>query len=146
MAIKINNIILTLDEDIAWVRNKACKLLKISEADVRQFRILRESIDARKKNSIKFNYTVEIECDDEAGVVARAGSKDVTIEPERYEGKIEAGSEKLSHRPVIVGMGPAGLFAGLFLAQRGYRPMIVERGERVEDRTRSVDAFWKTAS
>ncbi|MFA9398123.1 MAG: NAD(P)/FAD-dependent oxidoreductase, partial [Clostridiaceae bacterium] len=76
--------------------------------------------------------------------VARANSKDVKIEEVKYDGNIKYGDKILKHRPIIVGMGPAGLFAGLILAKNGYKPLIIEQGEPVEDREKTVNYFWKT--
>lgn len=144
MAIKINNIGLTIDEDISELEVKVAKKLKISQTDFKDFKILRESIDARKKDLIKFNYSVLVECDKESKVVAKVNDKDVKLEEVNYDNNFKFGSKKLSHRPVIVGMGPAGMFAGLLLAEKGYNPLIIERGEQVENRTDTVNEFWKS--
>lgn len=144
MTIRINNIALDIEEDIALLKKKTAKKLRIKEADIKIFRILRESIDARKKNTIKFNYSVEVECDGESRVVARANNKDVKIEEVKYDSEFNFGSEKLHHRPVVVGMGPAGMFAALLMAEKGYRPIVIERGEKVEERSETVEKFWKS--
>lgn len=143
MAIKINNIALDIDEDISVLKYKAAKKLRIPVKYIRDFKILKESIDARKKNLIKINYAVEIICDDEEKIVLKANDRDVKIEEQNYEENFPFGEKKLNHRPVIIGMGPAGMFAGLLLSQKGYKPIIVERGEAVEERTKSIDKFWK---
>lgn len=142
MAVKINNIILSIDDDISEVKIKAAKRLNISSKDFKSFKILRESIDARKKNSIKFNYSVLVECDNESKVVSCANDKDIKTEEMNCSENFDFGSEKLEHRPVIAGMGPAGMFAGLLLAEKGYRPIIIERGEDADKRTESVKRFW----
>lgn len=143
MAIKINNIALDIDEDISILKSKVAKKLRLPEKYIKDFKILKESIDARKKNLIKINYAVEITCDDEEKVILKANDKDVKIEEQNYEENFPFGEKKLSHRPVIIGMGPAGMFAGLLLSQKGYNPIIVERGEAVEERSKSIDKFWK---
>lgn len=144
MTIRINNIALDIEEDIALLKKKTAKKLRIKEEDIKKFSILRESIDARKKNTIKFNYSVEVECDGESRVVARANNKDVKIEEVKYDSEFNFGSEKLHHRPVVVGMGPAGMFAALLMAEKGYKPIVIERGEKVEDRSETVEKFWKS--
>jgi len=143
MAIKINNIVLNLNEDLEVVKEKTLKKLGLNNSDIKDFKILKESIDARKKSSIKFNYAVELSCNNEAKVVARVNNNDVKIETVKYNADFEFGSEKPEHRPIIIGMGPAGIFAGLLMAKKGYRPIIIERGEKVEDRTKTVNEFWK---
>ncbi|GAA0125020.1 FAD-dependent oxidoreductase [Clostridium sp. CTA-19] len=143
MWIKVNNLSLSIEEDINTLKTKAAKKLKLSEKDIKNFRICKESIDARKKDNIKFNYAVEIACDNLEKVAKKANDKDVTIENVKYNAEIEFGSEKLNTRPIIVGMGPAGLFAGLIMAQKGYKPIIIERGEDVDARTLAVNNFWE---
>ena len=144
MAIKINNIILSLNEDLELVKGKALKKLGLNDNDIRDFKIIKESIDARKKSSIKFNYAVELNCDNEAKVVALANSNDIKIETIKYNADFKFGTKKPEHRPIIIGMGPAGIFAGLLMAKKGYRPIIIERGEKVEERTKTVNEFWKS--
>lgn len=144
MAIRISNIILDIEEDISLLREKASQKLKIKEENIRDFKILRESIDARRKNTIKFNYTVELSCENEGKIVAKVNDNSIKLEEEKYNGSFQFGTKKLSNRPVIVGMGPAGMFAGLLMAQKGFKPLIIERGEDVESRTKSVEDFWNT--
>ncbi|MCY6483443.1 NAD(P)/FAD-dependent oxidoreductase [Clostridium aestuarii] len=144
MAIRINNLSLGIDEDINSLKKKASKKLRISENNIKKFNIIRESIDARRKNNIRFMYSVEIKCDNESRIVTKANSKDVKIEEVKYNSEFQFGNKKMQHRPVVVGMGPAGMFAGLVLAQKGYRPIVIERGEKVEERTKTVEEFWKT--
>ncbi len=142
MAVKINNLVLEINEDVEILKDKVAKKLKINKADFKSFKIVKESIDARKKNSIKINYAVEITCDKEKNVIAKANSNDVKIQEVKYDAEFNFGTEKLNTRPVIVGMGPAGLFAGLLMAQKGYNPIIIERGEDVDNRAKSIDKFW----
>ena len=144
MAIRINNIILGLDEEIDGLKDKIAKKLRMEVKDIKDFKILRESIDARKKDNIRFNYSVEFSCHNESKIVAKANDKDVKIEEVKYDGEFEFGKKKMEHRPVVVGMGPAGMFAALLLAQKGYNPIVIERGQKVESRTESVNNFWKT--
>jgi len=142
MSIKINNISLNLDEDQEDLKVKASKKLRIPLDKIQRINILKQSIDARKKENIKFNYALEIFTEKEANIVERLGDKDVmlleTAEPE----KIVYGENKLSTRPIVVGMGPAGMFAALELAKNGYRPLVIERGESVDERTKTVETFW----
>lgn len=143
MTIKINNLSLDLNEDIEVLKDKAAKRLRISKDSMLNFKIIRESLDARKKDNIIFNYAVEVQCENEEKIVKKANDKNILLEGERYKDEIKVGTKKLFHRPVIVGMGPAGIFCGLLLARRGYKPVIIERGQCVEERTKSVEQFWK---
>lgn len=142
MTIRVNNIKLSLDDDLEKVKSLAAKACKIDKKYMRNYRILRESIDARKKNNIHLVYHIEFECDSEDKVAAKANNKDVIFEKKKIEDKLKFGDKKLSNRPVVVGSGPAGLFAGLVLAENGFEPVILERGGSVEERTKSISNFW----
>jgi hypothetical protein len=143
MSIKINNISLGLDEDTRELKAKAAKKLKLSEDRISSLNILKESVDARKKDSIKLNYALEVRVDGEEQLVKRLKDKDVLLYKADEKEEFAFGSRKLSSRPVVVGMGPAGMFAALELARNGYRPLVIERGEAVEQRDESVKAFWE---
>lgn len=146
MSIRVNNITLGLDEPEENLKIKVAKSLKIKEVDISSFSIIKEAVDARKKDNIKFNYSIEISCPNEEKVVGKSKNKDVIFLAEE---KVEAtilGTKPMVNRPIIIGMGPAGLFAGLIMAKNGYKPLIIERGGSVEERSKAVDAFWKTGS
>lgn len=147
MPIRINNLSLNLDEDIekdmSHLYKKAAKKLRIDEKDIKDLKILKESIDARKRNDIKFKYSIEVDCSNESNIVNRVHYKDVILEEELLHDELVFGNKIMEQRPIIVGMGPAGMFAGLILAKYGYRPLIIERGECVENRSKTVDKFWQ---
>ncbi|QGU96441.1 hypothetical protein GOM49_16240 [Clostridium bovifaecis] len=143
MTIRINNIVLDIDEDIELLKKKVTKKLRIDKKEIKKFKILKESIDARKKNNIKLTYSVEVECENEGKIVQRANSRDVKNENKVKEEGFIFGNKKINHRPIVVGMGPAGMFAALLLAENGYKPIVIERGEKVEQRTKSVESFWE---
>ncbi len=142
MAIRINNLLLRLEEDENILKLKAIKKVGLKEKNVKNFKIVKQSIDARNKSDIRFNYSVEFECDEEARLVTKINDSDVKFEENKYEASFTLGQKKPLHRPVIIGMGPAGLFAGLLMAEKGYNPIIFERGRSVEERTKLVDDFW----
>ena len=144
MTLRINNITLSLDDNIDLINKKVSKKLKISEEEIKKIKIIKESLDARNKDNIKFTYAVEVDINNEDKVIRRINDTDVRIDNYKQEEDVEMGSESLATRPVVVGLGPAGLFAALKLAEKGYKPLIIERGEDVDKRTETVDKFWKT--
>ena len=142
MTIRVNNIVLGLDDNINIVQKKVSKKLKISIDEMKNFKIIKESLDARNKDNIRLTYAVELEHKNEEKLVERLHDKDVRIDTTKYEPDVESGSEKLNNRPVVVGFGPAGIFAALMLAEKGYKPLVIERGEDVDKRSETVDRFW----
>ena len=139
--IRVNQIKLSIDEDISNIRKKLEKKLKINQSDIIDYSIFKESIDARK-GEIHFVYTVDVDAKNEEKILKK--NKDVSKTPDFSYADVEEGKEVLKNRPVIIGSGPAGVFAGLILAKRGYNPIILERGRDVAKRTQDVEEFWKT--
>lgn len=146
MSIRINNIVLNLEEDTSRLLEKAAEKLKVSKDNISKINILKQSIDARKKDNIRFNYSIEVFCEKEKNITTKLRDKDILLCSSDNEEDIIFGSKKLNSRPVVVGMGPAGMFCALELSRRGYRPIVIERGEAVEDRTETVEKFWKTGA
>lgn len=144
MAIRINNIHLNLDEKIDMLENRICKKLKINRDQINDFIIIKRSLDARKKNDIKFNYCVDVICKNEKKVLAKIHDNNIKYEEIHEKEKNESGNEVLNFRPVVVGFGPAGIFSALTLAKAGYKPIVYERGEDVDSRTKTVEKFWST--
>src|SRR6266498_3972741 len=134
MAIRIANLRLSLDEPEAALPAHLARALGIAPGEIGSWRILRKSLDARVKDQFQFVYAAELRAsEDEARLVERAQRKrrgDLVIE-QREEPAFAYppfGNEPLTHRPVVVGSGPAGLVAGYFLAEQGYQPLVLERG------------------
>lgn len=144
MAIRINNINLDIDDDSKILENKVCKKLNIFKENINKLTIVKKSIDARKKNSIKFNYSVDVFCDKEKKILSKIHDKDVKFEEIKEVETLQSGTEALKARPVVIGFGPAGIFAALTLARQGYKPIVFERGEDVDNRTKTVEKFWNT--
>lgn len=142
--LRVTGIRLSLNDEKEKIKNKLCIKLKVNEKDIVNYNIFRQSIDARKKDMIFFVYTVDVELRDEDNVFKKIKDKDITLTPPLKYRYVKTGEEVLSHRPVVVGTGPAGLFAGLLLAQMGYKPLLLERGADVDTRTEIVQSFWKT--
>lgn len=116
---------------------RAIKLNNIPASKVKRWRIFKKSIDARNKNDVHFVYTIDIDTDD-LKIVSRL-TKVAEIEFPKIQNK-----RKSEYRPVIVGAGPAGLFAGLILAQNGVKPIILEQGKSVEERQKDIEEFKAT--
>lgn len=118
------------------------KKIKLSSDKIKNYKIKKQSLDARNKNEIYYVYEMDIEVDNENEILKNRHSKDIMLVPnEEYLFEV-SGSINLNNRPVIVGSGPAGLFAAYLLAKYNYRPLIIERGEKIEDRIKSVTDFW----
>lgn len=137
----INNIRLSLEDGYDTLKDAAAGKLKVKSREISRFKVVKESIDARRKPNISMVYSV----------MAEVGAKnpglhggDIRLIEEVQEEPLIPGKLKLKNRPVVVGSGPAGLFAGLVLAQYGYKPLILERGECVEKRVGLVEEYWKT--
>lgn len=119
--------------------------LSIALSDFEHIKIIKKSVDARKKDQVFYSYIVRASLKEkkEAAVLS-AKLPDISMVAERSYRFQPCGQKQLSHPPVIVGMGPAGLFLGLMLSEAGYAPVILEQGGTVEERAQSVHTFWKT--
>ncbi len=139
--LQISQLKLKIDHTEKDLYKLAAKTLKISEQDIKKLVITKKSIDARKED-IYFVYQVEVMVADEEKKAARLKTPNITIAKKNAYHFKPSGENRMSARPVIAGFGPAGLFCGLLLARFGYRPVIIERGEAVENRVRTVESFW----
>ena len=135
----VNNLRLLIDEDINNLKMQLYRKLGISFEEIKKFRVIREAIDARRKSKIAFVFSVEIEVDGKL----RQENPDITMIEETEITSLISGNIKLESRPIIVGTGPAGMFAGLILARNGYKPLLIERGPGVEQRTKALNKFWE---
>lgn len=146
--LRISQIKLNINEPAQRLPWHIGKALRIKNFKPRTWKIVKESVDARKKPDIRFIYTVDFEVENEEALLAHtAKMKGVNIvkAPESvYEPPKLSVCEAGTVRPVIVGFGPCGMFAALILAEAGARPIVLERGRRVEERTRDVEHFWET--
>jgi len=147
MAIRISNIRLSVDDPEQCLSEFLERHLAIAPGTPWEWRIMRKSFDARDKADPCFVYSVEVQLPESEARIAqllppdhdlKVSLEDDSDEPYQFT---SPGSEPLKERPIIVGSGPAGLVAGYFLAEQGYRPLILERGRRVGDRIDDVRAF-----
>ncbi len=150
MSLKLANLRLELHEPEAALVEKISGRLGIRPEEIAHWRILRKSLDARRQDDLHFVYAAEVELPEEETPQLR--TRTAKYAPARLGPDIEPfqeepfawpapGTRPLEQRPVIVGAGPAGLFAGYLLAQDGYRPLILERGRGVKDRVADVRRF-----
>ncbi len=140
--IRINNVSLPLDYAEKTLEYFAAKAMKINEKNIRSVSLFKRSVDARKKDQIHFEASLDIELyGSEEKAVKRISSAKI-VQQYIYEQPVCKKTEKI---PVIIGTGPCGLFAGLILARAGLEPIILERGRDVDSRTKDVRAFWSGA-
>ncbi|MBQ3118463.1 MAG: hypothetical protein IJC10_01710 [Clostridia bacterium] len=138
MHYKVSNLKLSITSSQDEVFCVAQNQLGLSNSDVISRKILRKSVDARHKQ-VDFIYSVLIETN------KKVTTSDNVVQVEiKEEDPIVFGTETLLHRPVIVGFGPCGMFCALTLARQGYRPIVIERGAKVDERTKKIEHFWAT--
>lgn len=146
MAIRVTNLRLGLDEPESALPDHLARILGIAPGDLASWRILRKSLDARRKDALHFVYSAEVRClAEEARIVARASKRLRDVRVDQHEQppfEMPApGANPLPQRPVVIGSGPGGLVAAYFLAEAGYHPLLLERGRAVRERIRDVHAF-----
>lgn len=146
--IQISQIKLQIPHTEDKLKEKILKLLHIRAQDMVSFRILKKSLDARKKPVLFYVYTVDVTVKKEKEIKKHLkNTSNIYFHETSSAYTWEASGEQLlSHRPVIIGTGPAGLFCGYHLARMGYKPILLERGAQVDERIRDVNQFWNGKS
>ena len=137
--IRVRQVKVLIEEDN--LLEKISKKLRINVSEIVNYKIVKKSIDARDKNNIYYVYEVDLELVNQKKV--KIGG-DVLITPKEEYSYSITGEEKLNNRIVIVGAGPAGLMCAYMLSEAGYNPLIIEQGEKIEDRVKTVDEFFST--
>ncbi len=142
--LRLSEVKLPIDHPEGAIEAAILKRLGIPPEALTGFSIFKRSVDARKAPAILFTYILDVNVDDEAAVLDRLKSdRHVALTPDTSYRFVAHAPAATSTRPVIIGMGPAGLLAGLILAQSGFRPLILERGKIVRERTRDTFGFWR---
>jgi uncharacterized FAD-dependent dehydrogenase len=146
--LRITELRLPLDHAEAALRAAVLARLGIADAALKSFTVFKRAWDARKKTAIVLSYTIDCEVEGEAGVLARfAGDPHVRMSPDtgyKFVGHAPADfAARGRPRPVVIGFGPCGIFAALILAQMGLRPLVLERGKEVRERTKDTWGLWR---
>ena len=146
--LRITELRLPLDHPEDALRAAIVRRLGIGDAELKSYSVFKRSHDARKKHAVVFIYTIDCEVSDEAGVCARLqGDRHVGPAPDtryRFIAQVPADFHAAGRpRPLVIGFGPCGIFAALILAQMGLRPIVLERGKPVRERTRDTWGLWR---
>ena len=148
--LKITQVKLPVEHTEKDIRNKLIKELRLNnlfagDYPYFSYNIIRRSIDARKKPDIFFVYSISADFKSEKiedTILKRCKNNNVSHYEKIVYNVPESGNIKLINRPIIIGSGPAGLFAALILSENGYKPIVIERGEKVENRVEKINKFW----
>ena len=137
--LQVSNIKVDITEDEKTAFKKALKKAGLSKDKVSSWKIIKLSIDARKKVEMHKVYVIGLYVKE-----YNKTRKDVQIITKEKEYTYEiSGTKRITFSPVVVGFGPAGMFCAYLLALNGYKPIIIERGSMVENRTKIVEDFWR---
>ena len=139
MTIRISQLKLPLDYEKKPLVFYAARALKMSAADIISVRLRKKSVDARDKGHVHFSVTLDAEVRSSPRALPNG-----CAQVEKSAPRVLPAPRKLEYRPVVVGLGPAGLFAALTLAKMGLNPIALERGRPVDERARDVENFWRT--
>lgn len=144
--LRLTEVKLPLNHSEREIEDAVVKRLKLAANELVRYSIFRRSVDSRNPSAIAFIYTLDVEVRNEAELAERL-QRDRRVSPTpdmgyHFVARAPAG---LASRPIVIGTGPCGLFAGLILAQMGFRPIILERGKAVRERTRDTFAFWRNS-
>ena len=142
--LRLTEVKLPLDHSEDDLKTAILKRLGISASELASYAIYRRSHDARRPSAITFIYTLEVEVKDEAALLMRLkNTPHISPAPDTRYHFVTQAPKNLAGRPIVIGTGPCGIFAGLLLAQMGFRPIILERGKAVRERTKDTFGLWR---
>lgn len=139
--IRINNIKMPIDYKKGELESYIRKALRMKKTP--EYKLSKLSIDDRRSNEVKYIISVDVFVKDEQSIISKVHNNNIMLTLKEKYKLPRQGDQKMIYPPIIIGMGPAGLFAGLFLAKSGFKPVIYERGLDVDSRTKQVEAFWQ---
>ncbi|MCD8218090.1 MAG: NAD(P)-binding protein, partial [Clostridiales bacterium] len=138
--IRVSQVTVPLKHEIRQAVKKACRIAGIRESDILRYEIAKQSVDARRKDDVKYSYSLDLILNQ--GVRYKKDSRHIReVVCAGYHPE-PAGDTPLQHPVAVIGSGPAGLFCAYLLAKNGYRPLVFERGKCVTDRQQDVEKFW----
>jgi uncharacterized FAD-dependent dehydrogenase len=141
---RLTEVKLPLDHSDEQINAAIARRLGIAPDELIRYAIFRRGVDARKRSAINFIYTLDVETKNETTLLKRLKSdRHISVTPDTGYRFVAHAPSGLTERPVVIGTGPCGLFAGLLLAQMGFRPIILERGKAVRERTKDTFGLWR---
>jgi uncharacterized FAD-dependent dehydrogenase len=146
--IRLNQVKLPLDHSEGALQNYVLQKLTILTSQLVDIHVFKRGYDARKKNMITMIYTLDVSLTDvneEALLKGLEKDPNVRVSPDTEYKYVAQAPDSLSERPIVIGMGPCGLFTALILAQMGFKPIVLERGKSVHERAKDTFRFWRTA-
>ena len=142
--LRITELKLPLDHSETAIKTAVLHKLGINAEDLIAITIFRQGHDARKRSAISLVYTLDVEVNNEADLLARLQDNiHISVTPDNTYQFVTQAPNNLNNRPIVIGTGPCGLFAGLILAQMGFKPIILERGKEVRERTKDTFGLWR---
>lgn len=140
--IRIRQIKIKVDQNNKeFIKKEIARILKTKIDNILNYKIIKQSLDARDKTNIKYVYEIDVSLNNEINILKNNKNKDITLSPKEIYIQPIANNKNI--KPVIIGSGPSGLFAAKTFIDAGIKPIIIERGERIEDRVKSVEEFWQ---
>jgi uncharacterized FAD-dependent dehydrogenase len=144
--LRLTEVKLPLDHPESALRAAILKRLGVADGELSGISVFRRAVDARKQ-PVSFIYTLDVEVGNEAALLTRLkGDRHIARAPDMSYRPVAQAPASLALRPVVIGTGPCGFFAGLLLAQMGFRPVILERGKAVRERTRDTWGLWRKST
>ena len=142
--LRITELKLPLEHSENSIKSAIIDRLAISAEQLINYTIFRQGYDARRRDNILIVYTLDVDVKDEQALLSKFKDDfSISVTPKTQYQFVTHATEPLSSRPVVIGTGPCGLFAGLCLAQMGFRPIILERGKNVRERTKDTFGLWR---
>ncbi|MDD1643346.1 MAG: NAD(P)/FAD-dependent oxidoreductase [Methylococcaceae bacterium] len=142
--LRITELKLPLDHPESAIKTAILNRLGIGAEELIRYAVFRQGHDARKRDAISLVYTLDVETKNEHAILTRLkNDPQLSLTPDTTYHFVTQAPDNMTERPVVIGTGPCGLFAGLILAQMGFRPIILERGKEVRERTKDTFGLWR---